>query len=126
SRNIFRVTERITEQFVTGAATDRTRSFFSFLPLTRPDETKLESFFVRHGKLYAERRDLFQREPLQMMQLFRLAQEQRLDLSPELQDLLNRSLGEVTRTYQYAKAPREIFLSILSAKGQVGRILRMM
>src|SRR5256714_12536401 len=49
SRNIFRVTERITEQFVAGAATDRTRSLFSFLPLTRPEQTRLESFFVRNG-----------------------------------------------------------------------------
>src|ERR1700716_1212108 len=30
TRNIFRVTERITEQFVTGRATDRMRSLFSF------------------------------------------------------------------------------------------------
>jgi [protein-PII] uridylyltransferase len=126
SRNIFRVTERITEQFVAGTATDRTRSFFSFLPLTRPDETQLESFFVRNGKLYAEQRDLFQKDSLQMMRVFQLAQQHRLDLSPELEDLLNRSLGLVTRTYQYAKAPREIFLSIISQKGDVGRILRMM
>jgi [protein-PII] uridylyltransferase len=125
-RDIFRVTERITEQFVAGTATDRTRSLFSFLPLTRPEQSRLESFFVRHGKLYADRRDLFQKDPLQMMRVFQLAQEKQLDLSPELQDLLNRSLGEVTRTYQYGKAPREMFLAIMSNKGQVGRILRMM
>src|SRR5205085_2010575 len=113
-------------QFVAGAATDRARSFFSFLPLTRPEETRLESFFVRTGKLYAERRDLFQKDSLQMMRVFQLAQQHQLDLSPELQDLLNRSLGLVTRTYQYAKAPREVFLSVVSQKGEVGRILRMM
>src|SRR3954462_6604226 len=33
TRNIFRVTERITEQFVTGYVTSKTRSLFSFLPL---------------------------------------------------------------------------------------------
>src|SRR3984893_16503893 len=125
-RNIFRVTERITEQFVAGSATDRTRSLFSFLPLIRSDETKLESFFIRNGKLFAEGRDLFQKDPLQMMRVFQLAQQHRLNLSPELQDLLNRSLGLVTRTYQYGKAPREIFMAILSQKGEVGRILRMM
>ena len=127
TRDIFRVTERITEQFMAGAATDRARSFFSFLPLTpRTDETRLESFFVRNKKLHAERRDLFQKDPLQMMRVFWLAQQHQLDLSPELEDLLNRSLGLITRTYQYGKAPREIFLSILSQKGDVGRILRMM
>src|SRR3954467_9272549 len=126
SRNIFRVTERITEQFVAGAATDRTRSLFSFLPLTGPEKIPLESFLVRQGKLFAEGRDVFEKDPLQMMRVFQLAQEKQLDLSPELEDLLNRSLGEVTRTYQYGKAPREIFLAIMSNKGEVGRILRLM
>src|SRR6184192_651104 len=35
TRNIFRVTERITEQFVSGYVTSKTRSLFSFLPLMR-------------------------------------------------------------------------------------------
>ena len=126
TRNIFRVTERITEQFVAGRATDRVRSLFSFLPLVRSDEKQLESFFVRNGQLHTEHRDLFERDPAQMMRVFQLAQEHDLDLSPELEDLLNRRLGKITRVYRYAKEPREIFKRILSRKGQVGRILRMM
>ena len=126
TRNIFRVTERITEQFVTGRATSRTRSLFSFLPLMRMDETRLESFFIRNRQLYASRRELFQEDPLQMMRVFQLAQEHQLDLSPDLEDLLSRRLGQITRTYQYAKAPREIFKALLSRKGEVGRVLRMM
>ena len=47
-------------------------------------------------------------------------------MSPELEDVLNRGLGRITRVYRYAKEPREIFKSILSRKGEVGRILRMM
>lgn len=126
TRNIFRVTERITEQFVTGRATDRTRSLFSFLPLIRPDETRLESFFIRNQQLYASRRDLFQEDPVQMMRVFQLAQERELDLSPDLEDLFSRLLGKITRTYQYAKVPREIFKAMLTRKGEVGRVLRMM
>src|SRR3981081_4106283 len=61
-----------------------------------------------------------------MMRVFQLAQEHGLDLSPELEDLLNRRLGKITRVYRYAKEPREIFKAIVSRKGQVGRILRMM
>src|SRR5213076_2770753 len=37
-----------------------------------------------------------------------------------------RALGQITRTYRYAKAPREIFKEILSRKGEVGRTLRLM
>ena len=127
ARNIFRVTERITEQFVSGYVTNKTRALFSFLPLIGADKTPIgDSFFVRKKQLHASRRDVFRKEPEQMMRTFQLAQERGLDLSPELADLLSRSLRHVTRTYQYARRPREIFKSILSQKGSVGRILRMM
>ncbi|PYL31299.1 MAG: [protein-PII] uridylyltransferase [Verrucomicrobia bacterium] len=127
ARNILRVTERITEQFVRGYVTSKTRALFSFLPLIGSDKTPIgDSFFVQNKQLYPARRDLFRTEPEQMMRAFQLAQERGLDLSPELADLVSRSLGLVTRTYQYARGPREIFKAILSQKGRVGRILRMM
>ena len=126
TRNIFRVTERITEQFASGRATERTRSLFSFLPLVRSDETRVGSFFIRNGQLNTDQRDLFHKDPAQMMHVFQLAQQRALDLSPDLADLLSRSLRQVTRTYRYAKAPREVFKVILSRKGEVGRVLRMM
>src|SRR5438093_173859 len=126
TRNIFRVTERITEQFVGGYVTSKTRSLFSFLPLMRADKTPVgDFFFVRNKQLHPAQRDLF-RDPEQMMRAFQFAQERDLDLSPELEDLLSRSLGHVTRTYQYALGPRAIFKTILSQKGKVGRILRLM
>src|SRR6516164_120323 len=127
TRNILRVTERITQQFVSGHVTSKTRALFSFLPLTRGHKTPIgHSFFVRNKQLHAARRDIFRNDPEQMMRAFQLAQERKLDLSPELEDLLSRSLRHVTRTYQYARVPRVIFTSILSQKGRVGRILRMM
>jgi [protein-PII] uridylyltransferase len=127
TRNIFRVTERITEQFVSGHVTSKTRSLFSFLPLLRARKTPVgDFFFVRNKQLHPARRDLFRNDAEQMMRAFQVAQERNLDLSPELEDLLSRSLGQVTRTYQYARGPRAIFKTILSQKGRVGRILRRM
>src|SRR5436305_3789868 len=127
TRDIFRVTERITEQFVSGHVTSSTRSTFSFLPLVGAAKTPVgDSFFVRNKHLHPARHDLFRKEPEQMMRAFELAQQRSLDLSPELADLLSRSLRHVTRTYQYARGPREIFKLILSQKGRVGRILRTM
>src|SRR5881275_435656 len=110
TRNIFRVTERITEQFVSGYVTNKTRALFSFLPLVGAAKTPIgDSFFVRNKHLHSARHDLFRKEPEQMMRAFELAQQRSLDLSPELADLLSRSLRHVTRTYQYARGPREIF-----------------
>src|SRR5947209_9189779 len=127
TRNILRVTERITQQFVRGHVTSKTRSLFSFLPLTRGHKTPLdEAFFIQDKQLYSARRDVFRNDPEQMMRAFELAQQHEVDVSPELEDLLSRSLRHVTRTYQYARGPRAVFKSILSQKGRVGRILRMM
>src|SRR5437667_5643437 len=127
TRNILRVTERITQQFVRGHVTSKTRSLFSFLPLARANKTPLgEFFFIGNKQLHPARRDVFRNDPEQMMRAFELAQEHEVDISPELEDFLSRSLRHVTRTYQYAREPRTIFKSILSQKGRVGRILRMM
>src|SRR5437660_8875099 len=68
TRNIFRVTERITEQFVRRHVTSRTRSLFSFLPLMRTHKTPVgDFFFVRNKQLHPAGRDLFRRDPEQMM-----------------------------------------------------------
>ncbi|MGE5208699.1 MAG: nucleotidyltransferase domain-containing protein, partial [Alphaproteobacteria bacterium] len=114
TRNILRVTERITQQFVSGHVTSKTRALFSFLPLMRTDKTPIgKSFFVRGKQLHPAGRDMFRDDPDQMMRAFELAQERHLDLSPEMEDLLTRNLRHVTRTYQYARGPRAIFKSIL-------------
>src|SRR6266700_3422530 len=92
TRDIFRVTERITAQFVSGRVTSRTRSLFGFLPLIRPEKTPIGgSFFIRNKQLHLARRDVFRKDPEQMMRAFQLAQEYALDLSPEAADLWSRS-----------------------------------
>src|SRR5581483_2279912 len=71
-------------------------------------------------------RDIFNQEPMRMMRVFLHAQQRRLNLSGELEQLIRRRLHLVDRTFQYARAARETFSAILSRKGEVGRILRMM
>src|SRR5438067_439578 len=61
-----------------------------------------------------------------MMTAFQRAQEHNVDLSPELADSISRNLKQITRTYRYGKEPREVFKNILSRKGEVGRVLRLM
>jgi [protein-PII] uridylyltransferase len=122
TRNIYRVTERITEQFAAGPSLPgRGRA-------TAPDlrVEDLGAFFARGGQLFAKTADVFRREPEMIMHAFRLAQERHLDVSPELEDLLSRSPQLVTRTFRYARGPREIFRAMLSRKGEAGCVLRMM
>jgi [protein-PII] uridylyltransferase len=121
TRNIFRVTERITEQFARGAG-----SLFRFLPEPQTAEEKVGPFIIRNNELLAESPDIFEKEPRTMMEVFELAQERRLELSPDLQDSFTRNLGLITGAFRASKEPREIFRRIISRKGEVGRVLRMM
>jgi [protein-PII] uridylyltransferase len=126
TRNIFRVTERITEQFASGRSSSTTRSLFSFLPRLKSAEERLGHFRIRQGQLFAQSSDIFEKEPETMMEVFEVAQLRRLELSPDLSDLFTRNLGLITGTFRSSKKPREIFHRIVSRKGEVGRVLRMM
>ena len=126
TRNIFRVTERITEQFANPGLAQKGRSFFGFRRRKRRPEKDLGHFITRGEHLYAKDSDVFQSEPELMMQAFVLAQEHRLQIGPELEDLTTRNLALVTRNFRMAATPREMFRAMLSRRGEAGRILRMM
>ncbi len=126
TRNIFRITERLTERFATGTVTSTRRLFLPLLSRRKTPENHFGQFFSRGGQLHVSDRHLFNKEPAQIMQAFEHAQERQLALSPELNDLLCRQLRLVTRAFRQAPEPREIFARILSRKGRVARILRLM
>ena len=63
TRNIFRVTERITEQFASGYAPPERARFLAFCRCAEDPRRGLESFFMRNGQLYPDRRGLFQNDP---------------------------------------------------------------
>src|SRR5256885_6912074 len=126
SRNIFRVTERITAQFASGYSSAKTRSLFGFLPRAKPAAERINGFVIQDRQLDIERPDLFTKNPVEMMRAIEIAQERQLEPSPELADTLSRKIGLITHPLRYAKEPREIFRRILSRKGEVGRALRLM
>src|SRR5260370_26177820 len=67
TRNVFRVTERITAQFARGYVTSRTRSLFSFLPPIRPQKTPIGGvFFFFHKKITLAPPDVFRKYPQEL------------------------------------------------------------
>src|SRR5438552_2652340 len=126
TRNIFRVTERITAQFASGYSSAKTLSLFSFLPRARRAPERVASFLVQDGQIDVSRRDAFTKNPTEMMRMIEVAQARHLEPTPELADLFSREIGLVGHPFRYAREPREIFRQILSRKGEVGRALRLM
>ena len=93
--------------------------------LGRREET-IDELVIRGDELFPKARDIFNKDPGRMMRAFLLAQTRRLKFSAELEDLVKRRIRLVDRTFQYSKENRTAFLSILSRKGEVSRILRLM
>ncbi len=107
-------------------AARKSGSFFGLLPGRAAKRERFDGFFSENGVIHFEARDVFHRDPARLMRVFQHAQQRRLDLSPELQQLLRRRVRLVNRNFQYSRQARDTFLAILSRKGEVGRILRMM
>jgi len=127
ARTIYLTTKRVTERFLVPAITEQEeKPVFGFLAKRKLKTEEFDGFYS-HGRLiYFENREVFHEDPFRLMRVFLYAQQREMELSPELQQLIRRRTRLVNRTFQYARAARETFAAILSRKGQVGHILRMM
>ncbi len=126
ARSIYHATELLSERLSVDFTQPRPSALAKLLPRRRPVVEHFDGFYSENGKLYAEAKLSFTRDPHRLMRLFQHAQQRQLTLSPQIEQLVRRRTHLVDRTFQYARATRETFRAILSRKGEVGRILRMM
>ncbi len=127
ARNIFYITELISHRLgANPQAPNGGHGFFDFFRSRKAKSEHFDGFYSVDGAMYPESRDIFSSDQYRLMRMFQHAQQRKLRLSPELQHLVRRRLHLVDRTFQYARAARETFAAILSRKGEVGRVLRMM
>jgi [protein-PII] uridylyltransferase len=127
ARTIYLTAKGVTEVYLLPDISDREhKPVFGFLA-NRKLKTEQFDGFYSHGRLiYFENREVFHEDPYRLIRVFLYAQQRELELSSELQQLIRRRSRLINRTFQYARAARETFQAILSKKGQVGHILRMM
>ena len=126
TRAIQRITESAVQRMVPELQPAPARRLFGLFAARAPRPEHFDGFYAKDGLLHAESPSIFSQEPQRLMRMYQHAQVRHLALSPALRDLTRKRLGLVNRTFQYSRAAREVFLAILSRKGQVGRILRMM
>ena len=125
TRNIQRITESAVRRIAPAPDAAPRRLFGLFAPRA-PRPEHFDGFYAKDGQLCAESPSIFTQDPQRLMRMYQHAQVRHLALSPDLRDLARKRLSLVNRTFQYSRAAREVFLAILSRKGEVGRILRMM
>jgi [protein-PII] uridylyltransferase len=126
-RTIYLTAKRVTEGFLLPDISEKEQKpVFGFLAKRKLKTEQFDGFYS-HGRLiYAENPEIFHEDPFRLIRVFLYAQQRELELSSELQQLIRRRTRLVNRTFQYARAARETFQAILSRKGQVGHVLRMM
>jgi [protein-PII] uridylyltransferase len=127
ARTIYLTAKRVTEGFLLpGVIEKEEKPVFGFLAKRKLKTEQFDGFYS-HGRLiYFENPEVFHEDPFRLIRVFLYAQQREMELSPELQQLIRRRTRLVNRTFQYARSARETFQAILSRKGQVGHILRMM
>lgn len=129
ARTVHLVTQAVAGRLSLPALPNKELSPKIFSLLARDRRKSVEEFegFSSHaGLIYAATPDVFEKDPLRLIRVFHHAQRRQLSLSPELQQKMRRRMKLVTRDFIRSKSFCEIFLDILSRKGEVGRVLRMM
>ncbi len=124
TRDIHQVTTAAVERMQVTPKKSAVSLLSFFAPVVRAQE--FDGFVARDGLIYPLSRDVFNQDRFRLLGVFHHAQVRKLNFSPELRDLIRRRSRLIDRTFQYASIGRKIFLSILSHKGEVGRILRLM
>ena len=126
TRNISRITSAVLARLDLPIDAEPKKGLLDTLMGRKEKPERFDGFFARNGRIFPLTREVFNDDPFRLLRVFKHAQARKLDLSPELRDLLSRRARLIDRTFQYARISREIFLDILSHKGEVGRILRVM
>ena len=125
TRDIFQITESTASKLSLPGREPAPKGVMRFLKRKKKHEA-FDGFYLVDGLLYPESREIFKEDPFRMMRAFQHAQLRHVKFAPELETLVRRRLQFVDRTYIYARAARETFSAILSRKGEVGRIVRLM
>lgn len=78
------------------------------------------------GEIRAVNNRVFRDSPRRLMRVFLHAQQQQLELHPDLAQLIRNQLSLVNREFLNDERVRETFLTILDRRGEAARILRAM
>lgn len=123
TREIYLITSLVLERM---KLLEKRQNVISFFFSKKFNIEKYDGFLLKRGILFPEKRNIFNKDPNRMMRAFYLAQMKGAEFSPELSDLIKRRLLLVDHRFQESLENRNIFFLILSRKGEVSRILRMM
>jgi [protein-PII] uridylyltransferase len=87
---------------------------------------RIDGMIIQGGRIMPATPDLFEREPVAMLQLFHLAQERDLDIHPEAWRAVTQSLRRGDAELRESTAANELFLKMLTSRKDPATTLRRM
>jgi [protein-PII] uridylyltransferase len=124
-RNVFLITRTLEQRMALLTPPQNKFSLRTWLPKRRAPEP-VDGFLFMDGEIRAASNRIFQDDPPRLMRVFLYAQQRRLQLHPDLVQLIRNQLSLVDRDFLNDEHVRETFLAILAQRGSVAPILRAM
>ncbi len=99
-----------------------------FLPKGKSRRKPLEvpGYFEEGGRLNVEGIEVFERDPVELIRIFRLADERNLDLHPDAFTAVTRALPLITSKVRRDRQAAQAFLDVLARGKHTYRILTLM
>jgi [protein-PII] uridylyltransferase len=92
--------------------------------LTRPKQ--LDGFIVENGRLNVARNDAFERDPVNLLRIFHVAQTHTLEIHPDALRLIRKSLRLIDTVLRDDPEANRLFLDILISRDGAETTLRLM
>jgi [protein-PII] uridylyltransferase len=122
-RNIFLITRTLEQRMALVPEKQSRLSLRRWLRKRTPP-VPVDGFIFADGEIRAASPRVFREDPRRLMRAFLHAQQRRLQLHPDLAQLIRQSLSLVDREFLNDERVRETFLTILERRGEVAPILR--
>ncbi len=97
-----------------------------FIPIRLGQKLDHEGFLLDGGRISIERDDFFSKKPVEMLRLFHLAEQHKLDIHPDALSAVTRSLNDFSDADRESEEAIRLFLEILIDTKDPGLVLRMM
>ncbi len=92
----------------------------------RATAIEAEDFWLDHGRVNIRAEDAFERDPVNLLRLFWLADRHNLAIHPDAKRLANRSLRLIGHALRADEEANRLFLEILTSKNSPESVLRQM
>jgi [protein-PII] uridylyltransferase len=94
--------------------------------IRRRRDLKSPDFIVEHDRITVARPNVFDKDPVNLLRLYRLSDEHGLVIHPDATHLVTRSLGRITAKVRNDPEANQLFLDVLASKNTPESVLRKM